>query len=180
MRTRSAIGQLPVMTPSSTPASSDSVADRMNRMESMIQQLFLALPTTSSYPSASVPTTVSLSSSSTLAAPIVINSGDIDRKISPKKYRATQTSVTEGVDKCQINGKNSESHSMNFDDFQKLLNQVHLLALFNGSRKEPEATVSKKFGFSKDQVASINGETCLIPSDDIGLYHYDRSRPFHF
>ena len=142
----------------------------------MFQQLLLATQTTSSSPSASAPTTVLSSSSSALAAPIVTNSGDIDKKISPKEYRATQTSVTEGVDKCQITGKNSELHSMNFDDFQRLLNQAHLLSLCNGSRKEPEVTASNKFGFSEDQVISIDGEICLVPSDDIGLHQFDRSR----
>ena len=175
MRTRSAIGQLPVMTLSSPPASPDTMADRIARLESMMQQLIGAMSTTSSSSSAAIPT-VPLPSSATLVALLVINSGDIERKISPKEYRATQSSVTEGVDKCQINAKNSEFHSTYFDDLQRFLNQAHLLKLANGSRKEPKAMITNKYGFTHDQVITIDGEICYIPSDDIGLHHFDRSR----
>ena len=97
MRTRSAIGQLPAMTPTSPRASPDPT----DQLESVIQQLVQAMSTSSSS-SAATPS-VQSPISATLAAPLVRNNIDIDRKISSKEYRATQSSMSEGVVKCQIN-----------------------------------------------------------------------------
>ena len=129
-----------------------------------MQQLIGAMSTTSSSSSAAIPT-VPLSSSTTLVAPLVmISTGRPLKPLSQKVWTSAKS----------MERIRNFIHA--FDDLQRLLNQEHLLTLVNGSRKEPEATISNKYGFTQDQVVTIDGETCCIPSDDIGLHHYDRSQ----
>ena len=177
MRTRSAVSQLPALTPTSPPASPDAVSQRFSAIETTLQQIVQAMMSSQSSPSATTAGVPSPSSPimATLAAPLMINNIDIELSMS-KEYRATQSSVSEGVAKCQINGHNSALHSSHFEDFQRLLSQTHLMTLADGSRKEPTATTRNKYGYTEDSITIVDGESLYVPPDDLGLHTYDLSR----